>query len=123
VQVIDFDLGCYAWRAMDFSVLLFAHYYYPSLRVPHASPETAGHVLATLVRGYREEHTIDLEQLEMVGDLLKLREILTYIATAPAVEHWQIAMGDPRPTVAESVAWIEKLWLDDIELRVDLSEL
>jgi amicoumacin kinase len=123
VQIIDFDLGCYGWRAMDFSVLLFAHYYFPSSRVPHASPELAGHVLATLVRGYRDEYTIDLDQLEMVGDLLKLREILFYIVSAPAQQHWQIAMGDPHPTVTESLAWIEKLWLDDIDLRVDLSQL
>ena len=123
VQIIDFDLGCYGWRPMDFTVLLFAHYYSPSLRVSDASPELAGHVLATLVRGYRDEYTIDLDQLEMVGDLLKLREILCYIAMAPAPEHWQIAMGDRHPTAAESIAWIEKLWLDDIELRVDLSQL
>jgi len=123
VQVIDFDLGCYGWRAMDFAVLLFAHYHYPSLCVPNASAELAGHVLATLVRGYRDEYTIDLEQLEILGDLIKLREIVNYIATAPALEHWQIAMGDPHPTVAESLAWIEKRWLEGTEIQVDLSQL
>lgn len=123
VQIIDFDLGCYGWRAMDFSVLLFAHYYYPSLLSPSASPEFAGHVLATLVCGYRDEYTIDVEQLAILDDLMRLREIVNYVATAPAIEHWQIAMGNPRPTVAESLAWIEELWLTDTELRVDLSQL
>ena len=123
VQIIDFDLGCYGWRTMDFIVLLFSQYFFPSLRVSEASPEMAGHVLATMVSGYREEYAIVREQLEMVGDLLKLREIVCYVAMAPAVEHWEVAMGNPQPTAAESVAWIERQWLDDVELRVDFSQL
>ncbi len=123
VQIIDFDLGCYGWRAMDFLVMVFGHYYYPSNRVPNASPELAGHVLATMVRGYREEHTIDDEQFAFVDDLFKLRQIIIYVASAGNVEHWQIAMGNPTPTVAESVAWIENLWLKNVGLRVDLSQL
>ena len=61
VEIIDFDLGCYGWRTMDFAVLLFSHYYYPSCRVPGASPKLAGHVLAMVVRGYRDEYTLDRE--------------------------------------------------------------
>ena len=107
---------------MDFAVLLFSHYYYPSLRVPDAS-ELAGHVLAMIVRGYREEYRLDREQLDTVGDMILLHIILNYVVMAPAVEHWQIALGDPQPPVTESLAWIEQLWLDGHELAVDLSKL
>ncbi|MEM7437737.1 MAG: phosphotransferase [Myxococcota bacterium] len=123
VELIDFDLGCYGWRAMDFAVLLFGHYFYPSHRVADASPARAGEVLATLVRGYRDEYEIDFEQLELIDDLLRLRSILNYIATAPAPQHWQVAMGDPHPTVSESVAWVEDLWRGNPELRVDLDKV
>jgi Ser/Thr protein kinase RdoA (MazF antagonist) len=123
VEIIDFDLGCYGWRAMDFAVLLFSHYGYPSLKVPGSTPESAGRVLATLARGYREEHALDDEQLMMIEDLIKLHEILNYVACMPAPEHWQTAMGDPRPTVRESLRWIETLWLKGREPQVDLSWL
>jgi Ser/Thr protein kinase RdoA (MazF antagonist) len=121
VEIIDFDLGCYGWRLMDFSVLLFSHYYYPSLAVPGSTPTLAGEVLAALAAGYREEYGLDDDQLVMIGDLLKLREILNYIVLAPAIEHWQEAMGRPQPTVAHSVKWIENLWREGRELEVDLS--
>jgi Ser/Thr protein kinase RdoA (MazF antagonist) len=102
---------------------LFAHYYFPSLRVPGSSPQLAGEVLAALTRGYREEHALDDEQFAMIGDLLKLRQILIYVTSMPAIEHWQTAMGHPQPTVAESMRWIEDLWLSGPELEVDLSWL
>jgi Ser/Thr protein kinase RdoA (MazF antagonist) len=123
VEIIDFDLGCYGWRLFDFSVLLFGHYYYPSLSVPGSTPKLAGRVLAMLARGYREEYVLDDEQLTMTGDLLKLREILNYVVTAPALDHWQEAMGRPEPTVADSLRWIEDLWREGRELEVDLSWL
>jgi len=123
IQIIDFDLGCYGWRTMDLAVLLFSHYYYPSLRVPHASSELAGHVLAMVVQGYRDEYTLDRAQLDTVGDMILLHTVLNYIVIVPAVEHWQIAMGDPQPPVTESLAWIEQLWLDGHKLQVDLSQL
>jgi amicoumacin kinase len=123
VEIIDFDLGCYGWRGMDFSVLLFAHYCYPSLSVPGSTPEIAGQVLATLACGYREEHALDDEQLAVIGDLMRLREIVNYVACMPALEHWQTAMGNPQPTIYESVNWIEKLWLHDREPQIDLSWL
>ncbi|QDT99276.1 phosphotransferase enzyme family protein [Gimesia aquarii] len=122
VEIIDFDLGCYGWRTMDLAVLLFSSYYYPSLRVPHAS-ELAGDVLAMVVQGYRDEYTLDGEQLDTVGDMILLHTILNYIVMVPAVEHWQIVLGDPHPTVIESLAWIEQLWLNGHELQVDLSQL
>jgi len=123
VQIIDFDLGCYGWRTMDFAVLLFSNYYYPSLLVPNASSELAGHVLAMMVKGYREEYTLDREQVETVGDMILLHTILNYNVMAPAVEHWQIALGNPQPSVTESLAWIEQLWLDGRKLQLDLSQL
>ncbi|QDU08751.1 phosphotransferase enzyme family protein [Gimesia aquarii] len=122
VEIIDFDLGCYGWRTMDLAVLLFSSYYYPSLRVPHAS-ELAGHVLAMVVQGYRDEYTLDGEQLDTVGDMILLHTILNYIVMVPAVEHWQIVLGDPHPTVTESLAWIEQLWLNGHKLQVDLSRV
>lgn len=121
IEIIDFDLGCYGWRTMDLAVLLFGYYYYPSFRVPDACPELAGHVLAMLVGGYRDEYTIDRDQLDTVGDMILLHTILNYVATVPAVEHWQIALGDPQPPVTVSLAWIEQLWLDGHQLHVDLS--
>ncbi len=123
VQVIDFDLGCYGWRTMDFAVLLFSSYYYPSLKVPGASPELAGHVLAMMVQGYREEYTLDCEQIDTVGDMILLHTILNYNVMAPAVEHWQSALGNPQTSVTESLAWIEQLWLDGLKLQLDLSQL
>ena len=121
VEIIDFDLGCYGWRVIDFAVLLFAHYYYPSLAVPGSTPKLAGNVLALLARGYRTEYRLDDEQLAMVGDLMKLHEILNYVVTAPAVEHWQAAMGRPQPPVAHSLRWIEDLWREGRALEVDPS--
>lgn len=123
VEIIDFDLGCYGWRAMDFAVLLFGHYFYPSFRVPQASPEVIGHVLATLVRGYRDEHTLEQSQIEMVGDAIKIHEILNYVVIAPALEHWQIAMGNPHPTVIQSMNWLEQMWLTDAEREIDFSQI
>lgn len=123
IEMIDFDLGCYGWRAMDFSVLLFGHYYYPSLLVPGASPARASEVLATMVRGYRQEYTLDREQLDMMEDLLKVRAILNYIAMAPEPDHWQVALGNPTLTVRESLAWIEHFWTDGAEFGIDVSSL
>jgi Ser/Thr protein kinase RdoA (MazF antagonist) len=123
VEIIDFDLGCYGWRGMDFAVLLFAHYCYPSLKVAGSTPEAAGRVLATLACGYREQHALDDEQLAAIDDLMKLHEIVNYVACMPALEHWQTAMGNPQPTVRESSKWIEKLWLEGREPQVDLSWL
>lgn len=122
VQIIDFDLGCYGWRTMDLAVLLFSSYYYPSLRVPHAS-ELAGNVLAKVVQGYRDEYTLDDEQLDTVGDMILLHTILNYIVMVPATKHWQAVLGDPHPTVTESLQWIEQLWLGGHKLQVDLSQL
>ena len=168
VEIIDFDLGCYGWRVIDFAVPLFAHYYYPSLAVPGSTPKLAGNVLALLARGYRTEYRLDDEQLAMVGealptnslstfrsrlegrasarpvarkrdppgagsihqpnwrarpvgDLMKLHEILNYVVTAPAVEHWQAAMGRPEPPVAHSLRWIEDLWREGRALEVEPS--
>lgn len=123
VEIIDFDLGCYGWRTLDLAVLLFGHYYYPSLRVPHATSELAGHVLATLVRGYRDEYALDREQLDTIGDMILLHTILNYVVMVPSVEHWQTALGDPRPSVRQSLEWVEHLWLAGRDLRVDLSQL
>ncbi|WP_417383440.1 phosphotransferase enzyme family protein [Gimesia sp.] len=122
VQVIDFDLGCYGWRAMDLAVLLFIYYYYPSLQVPGACAETAGHVLAKLVEGYREEYTIDREQLETVADMIMLNTVSNYFLMLPDPEHWQTAMGNPHPHVRKSLAWIEQLWLNGQKLYVDLKQ-
>lgn len=123
VQIIDFDLGCYGWRTMDFAVLLFIYYYYPSLRIPHASSELSGHVLAMMVQGYRDEYTLDREQLETVGDMILLHTVLNYFLMTPTVEHWQIALGNPQTSIKESLAWIERLWLNGHELHVDLTQL
>lgn len=123
IELIDFDLGCYGLRTMDFVVLLFVHYYYPSLRVPHASPELAGHVLAKVVSGYREQYTLESEQLDTLEEVLLLPTILNYLVTKPAAEHWQVAMGNPTPTVTDSLAWIERMWLGDERMHVDLSRL
>lgn len=122
IQVIDFDLGCYGWRAMDLSVLLFLYYFYPSLRIPQANPELAGHVLAMLVQGYREEYTLDQEQLAMVGDMMLLNTVNNYFLMLPDPEHWQIAMGNPQTHVCESLTWIEQLWLDGRKLQVGFDE-
>lgn len=123
IELIDFDLGCYGWRTMDFAVLLFSHYFYPSFRLPDASPETAGQVLATMVSGYREEYALERAQLETIEDMLMLHTVLNYLVTKPAVEHWQVAMGNPTPTVTDSLAWIAQLWLDGDRMRVDLGQL
>lgn len=120
VQIIDFDLGCYGWRTMDLAVLLFIYYYYPSLRVPGATPELAGHVLAKLVEGYREEFTLDRDQLATVADMMMLNTINNYFLMLPDPEHWQAAMGNPRITVMESLTWIEQLWLDNRKLQIEL---
>ncbi|MEM9658425.1 MAG: phosphotransferase [Planctomycetota bacterium] len=123
VELIDFDLGCYGWRTMDFAVLLFSHYYYPSLQVPGASPELAGHVLAKVVQGYREQYALDRAQLDEVTQMILLHTILNYVVAPPAVEHWQIAMGNPQPPVTESIAWIEQLWLSGCDLPLDLAQI
>lgn len=123
IQIIDFDLGCYGWRMMDFAVLLFLYYYYPSLRLPHASSELAGHVLAMMVQGYRDEYSLDHEQLETLSDMILLHTVLNYFLMSPTVEHWQVAMCNPHPSIAESLTWIEQLWLDGHELQVDLSQI
>lgn len=121
VEIIDFDLGCYGWRTMDFAVLLFAYYYYPSLRVPGASPQLAGEVLAAMVRGYREEYTLEGEQLETVADMILLHTILNYLLMVPTPEHWQIALRNPQPPITASIAWVEQIWRDGHDLHVDLS--
>ncbi|QDV21645.1 serine/threonine protein kinase [Gimesia panareensis] len=122
VQIIDFDLGCYGWRTMDLAVLLFIYYYYPSLRVPGATAELAGHVLKMLVQGYREEYPLEREQLETVGDMFMLNSVNNYFLMLPEPEHWQVAMGNPRIPVTESLAWIEQLWLDGRKLEIDIRE-
>lgn len=123
IELIDFDLGCYGWRTMDFVALLFGHYFYPSLLVPDASPARVREVLAAMVRGYRYEYTLDREQLDMIEDLLKLRTIINYVAMAPDPDRWQVAIGDPTPTVRESLAWIENRWIDSTPFGVDVRGL
>ena len=119
IAIIDFDLGCYAWRTIDFAVLLFVHYFYPSLAVPDSTPRLAAKVLGTLAGGYREEYPLDDEQLTMVGDLIKLHEVLNYVVMAPASTHWQLAMGQPHPTVNHSLRWIEALWREGRDLQLE----
>ena len=121
MKIIDFDLGCYGWRVMDFAVLLFSQYLLPSLRIPSASPRTMAKVLGTVVRGYREEYEIDAKSFEVLNDILRIRDIIFYVVASPAVEHWQVAMGNPRPTVAESLEWIRERWLRGEGYQVDLS--
>lgn len=120
IELIDFDFGAYGWRVMDFVSLLFIHYYFPSKRVPDASPKRASEFLAGLVRGYRQEYGLDPEQLDAIGDLMKVRSILNYIAMAPSPDHWQVALGNPTPTVQESLAWIERLWSDGTAFEIAL---
>lgn len=123
VELIDFDLGCYGWRMMDLAVLLFVHYFYPSLKVPGAGPDLVSQVLAQLVRGYREEYTLAREQLETMGDMIMLNTMNNYFLMKPQQEHWQTAMGNPQPPISESLDWIERLWLSGETLRVDLSKI
>ncbi|MEM8607864.1 MAG: phosphotransferase [Myxococcota bacterium] len=120
IELIDFDLGSYGWRVMDFVSLLFIHYYFPSRRIPDASPEQARNALAAMVRGYRRTYTLDREQLESLNDLIKLRSILNYLVMAPSPEHWQIALGDPTPSVRESTEWIERHWVDGQSFDIDV---
>lgn len=124
IEIIDFDLGCYGWRTMDFATLLFARYYFPTISVPNASPKLAGACLALLVQGYREEYILDDEQLETVADMVLIHSTLNYVIVRPAIEHWQaaIAEGDG-VSVAQSMAWLEKLWLSGHQLEVDLSQV
>ena len=121
VQIIDFDLGCYGWRAMDFAVLLYIHYALPSHSVPGASPALMGKALACLVEGYRSEYVMDDEQLEGIAELMRLREILIYIATMPDLEHWQVATGNPEPSMEFCMRWIENRWRRGRVPEIDLS--
>ncbi|MEW4561906.1 phosphotransferase [Bremerella sp. JC770] len=123
IEIIDFDLGCYGWRTMDFATLLFARYYFPSICVPDASPKAAGQCLAMLVRGYREQYTMDQEQLETVRDMILVHSTLNYAVVCPAIEHWERAIPTGNCSVAESMAWLESLWLGGHHLEVDLSSV
>ncbi|MBA2113721.1 phosphotransferase enzyme family protein [Bremerella alba] len=123
IEIIDFDLGCYGWRTMDFATLLFARYYFPSISVPDASPKTAGKCLALLVQGYREEYTLDDQQLETVADMILIHSTLNYVIVRPAIEHWQSAISECKSSVAESMTWLEQLWLHGHPLELDLSEV
>ncbi|PQO34133.1 hypothetical protein DTL21_11370 [Bremerella cremea] len=118
IQVIDFDLGCYGWRTMDLGMILFAHYLYPSSCVPNASPALTSHVLGKLVSGYREEYQLDDAQLETLEDAILVSTILNYQVMKPAVDHWQVALGNPAVHVNESIAWIEQLWIRGEKLEI-----
>lgn len=121
IEIIDFDLGCYGWRTMDFATLLFARYYFPAIRVPDASPQKAGQCLGLLVRGYREEYTLDDAQLETVADMVLIHSTLNYVIVRPAIEHWQQAIQSETCSVADSMIWLEQLWLGGHQLEVDLT--
>lgn len=120
IELIDFDLGTYGWRVMDFVALLFIQYYFPSRRVPDASPRRASEVLMAMVRGYRQEYALDREQLDAVNDLMKLRSILNYIAMGPSADHWQVALGNPTPTLHESLKWIERHWANGADFEIEV---
>jgi len=121
--VIDFDLGCHGWRLMDFAILVFTHYYFPSLLVPDASPRRAGEVLKLLVSGYRLEYEMLSEDLELMGDLMKLRQILLYKLFRPDVEYWQLANSHPSPSIGESMDWIERQWREGRDLEIPLDAI
>lgn len=123
IQLIDFDLACYGWRMTDFAVLLYNHYYFPSLCVPDASVAKASQALRQLARGYREEYILDDAQLEMIPTLMLLRETLLYNILRPNIDHWQIAFGNPTFSAAQSLHIIEQRWLMGTKLEIDLGQV
>lgn len=120
IELTDFGLGVYGWRAMDFATLLFVHYGLPSTRVDDASPARARDVLAAMVRGYRREYGLGEEQLSAINDMMKLRSILDYLTMVAAPDRWKAAHGHSRTPIGESVAWIEQLWTNALRFEIDV---
>ena len=110
IWVLDFELGCYSWRILDFSVLLMCDYLVPIWRMESASPETAREFIRNVVGGYREEHEFDSAQLELIPALIGIREIIIYTVTKFDPEKWDRAIPRRRGNSAEFVAWMEDRW-------------
>jgi Ser/Thr protein kinase RdoA (MazF antagonist) len=110
IWLLDFELGCYSWRILDFSVLLMCDYLVPIWRMEGASPAAAREFIQNLVAGYREEHDFDSTQLELLPELLGIREIIIYTVTKHDPEKWDQAIPRRHGTTAEFIAWMEDRW-------------
>lgn len=122
IWLLDFELGCYCWRMVDLSISLLFLFYLPLWKLEGTGPKEAHDFLRHVVEGYREEHTLESEQLAMLPDLMRLRETLCYVVTMPELEKWQEAIPMGQCTMEELFDWIEERWQHGFpEYELDVS--
>lgn len=110
IWLLDFELGCYCWRCQDFCVLLMCDYLAPIWCVDGATSERAREFIKNAVAGYREEYEFDSCQLELINDLVAIREIIIYILIKSDPEKWDRAIPWLRGSMSEFICWMEERW-------------
>lgn len=110
LTLLDFELGCRFWRVADLSPLLWVQFVVPSWQEDGADAEGARNFVRRFAEGYREEHPLDGEQLQLLPDLMPIREILFYVLAKPHVEKWDDAIPHSRVPLSETIAWMERRW-------------
>ncbi|MEM8605844.1 MAG: phosphotransferase [Myxococcota bacterium] len=112
ISLLDFELGALHWRASDFTDLLLCDFFTPIWKMEGAEPRDARTFMENLAAGYREEHTLDTRQLELLPDLLGLREVHLYRITRNDPAKWDEAVSTRRGTHADLMTWMETRWRD-----------
>ncbi len=84
----------------------------PIWKIENAGPDDARRLLVNLAVGYREEYTLEAVQLELLPDLLALREALISNAFRAELEKWDLACPGRGGTVADLMSWIERRWIN-----------
>lgn len=108
--LLDFELGCYMWRVVDFMVSLLVFHTLPVWKLPGAGPVESRRFMQNALAGYREEHEFDSEQLEMLPAVMAIRETLVYIVVKPEPDKWDVAFAPAQATWRETLAFIESRW-------------
>lgn len=81
--LFDFDQSRYHWYINDFSNFIFYLFAHPMIRIPQAKKEDIEAFIGNFYNGYQQFKIFNLEEIKMIPDLMKLREILIYLLVKP----------------------------------------
>jgi Ser/Thr protein kinase RdoA (MazF antagonist) len=108
VRLFDFDQACYGWYVYDLICPLYPHYISPVAKIPGATAADAAAFFGHLVSGYRETHVLTAEQLDLAGELLRLKEIFVYLILVENFDQWATTLDTTPETLRHMLDTVEQ---------------
>ncbi|MDQ1145893.1 Ser/Thr protein kinase RdoA (MazF antagonist) [Bacillus sp. SORGH_AS 510] len=105
ITIFDFDDCAYHWYAYDLAVSFYHAYWQASSFTPEQT-DFSKNFWHHFLKGYYEEHTIDIEMLEQIPTFLKIREIFLYMLF---LEKWDL----------DSLVDWQVYTLEDLKYRIE----